>query len=68
LSGLPFSSLGYLLEAYGTELFSEDLKGIGLAFDYIETRLTGACSGMFNCEHSYFICELMQLFDPPYIA
>jgi hypothetical protein len=23
---------------------------------------------MFNCELSYLICELIQLFDPPYIA
>jgi hypothetical protein len=23
---------------------------------------------MFKCEHSYFTCELVQLFDPSYIA
>jgi len=38
------------------------------AFEYLASRLTGACGPVYSCEHSYLICELAQLFDPSYIV
>ena len=40
-----------LTEAYAKELFKEIVNGIVPAFDYLEYR-----------EHSFLICELVQLF------
>jgi hypothetical protein len=51
-----------LTEAYAKELFKEIVNGIVPAFDYLEYRLTGNCSYMYKCEHSFLICELVQLF------
>jgi hypothetical protein len=66
--GLTKKDLQDLLEAYGKELFKEIVDGILLAFDYLENRLTGNSDYIFKCEPSYLTCELVQVFDPSYLA
>ena len=56
------------LSIYGSELRSRTAASILGAYDYIERRLTGDCASPCDCRHSYEICELAQLFDPPFAA
>ena len=66
--GLTRENLKEPLEAYGKELFKNIVNGIVPAFDYLENRLTGNSSSLFKFEPSLLTCELVQLFEPSYVA
>jgi hypothetical protein len=57
-----------LPEAYGKELFKEIVNGILPAFDYLENRLTKNKNYIFECEPSYSICDLVQVFDTSFVV
>jgi hypothetical protein len=45
----------------------EIVGGLNPAFSYLEARLSITFQHVYSCVHSYEICELLQLFDPPFI-
>ena len=66
--GLTREDLQDPLEAYGKELLKKIVNGILTAFDYRENRLTGNRNSMFKYKPSLLTCELVQLFEPSYVA
>ena len=65
---LDMEELRELLDAYGNKLYGGIVERITPAFDYLESRLTGTCQTQYDCSHSHEICELLQVFDPPFVS
>ncbi|KAK3274194.1 hypothetical protein CYMTET_17607, partial [Cymbomonas tetramitiformis] len=57
-----------LLSTHGNALREYAVRELMLGYTYLENRLTGMCDSSFDCTHTYLVCELMQLFDPSYVA
>ncbi|KAK3282981.1 hypothetical protein CYMTET_9304 [Cymbomonas tetramitiformis] len=57
-----------LLSTHGNALREYAVRELMLGYTYLENRLTGMCDSPFDCTHAYLVCELMQLFDPSYVA